>query len=574
MVVKDPKLNGFESETTNLDLAKTPYISALGPKSISQSSIKNFRINRTQSLLELRKQKNSKLILKKRNLTTSNLHDSSPCYNQQPQIVSSELMQIKQLLDDGSQLGLGVDLLRRFLSRRPTSVELQAIVQLGFVDFMIESLDHIQDSQIIYDICWGITNLSSGTHEMCAYIVARGVIEKLSRVIDSTDSRVTNQSIWALSNLATDCFEFRHKILELTVVDSLMSFLAQNQDNSKYLQNLAWFLSNIFRPNSKQNVDQGLIRKFLPLLFNVVQLNNLAARKDSALAICHIAQTGYENIELIIKYQLHEFMFNIAYNSNNTEFLMPVLRFFGSMSFSSDEHTQILLEKDIKVLLIKTLNSKCPELIRDSLWIMSNMAAGTIEQIDYIFDLELIRENVLNHLDNDSHLKSKIVIEIFYFLHNILVTHCGKSAVSLLNNNVTFLEHMRELLTSPNAEMISIALQVLFYVLRITTDYSPYSLEDLLLSIEEKGILDLLESLQLHANQQIYQKSYEIAATFFSEEENQADNSKIVDQLDENNLNCGSFANGNERGRQISNSSLDKNLAEINNYTSNVIFNF
>ena len=133
---------------------------------------------------------------------------------------------------------------------------------------------------------------------------------------------------------------------------------------------------------------------------------------------------------------------------------------------------------------------------------------------------------------------------------------------------------MRELLTSPNAEMISIALQVLFYVLRITTDYSPYSLEDLLLSIEEKGILDLLESLQLHANQQIYQKSYEIALTFFSEEENQADNSKIVDQLDENNLNCGSFANGNERGRQISNSSLDKNLAEINNYTSNVIFNF
>ena len=119
---------------------------------------------------------------------------------------------------------------------------------------------------------------------------------------------------------------------------------------------------------------------------SVVQLNNLAARKDSALAICHIAQTGYENIELIIKYQLHEFMFNIAYNSNNTEFLMPVLRFFGSMSFSSDEHTQILLEKDIKVLLIKTLNSKCPELIRDSLWIMSNMAAGTIEQIDYIFE--------------------------------------------------------------------------------------------------------------------------------------------------------------------------------------------
>ena len=90
---------------------------------------------------------------------------------------------------------------------------------------------------------------------------------RLSRVIDSTDSRVTNQSIWALSNLATDCFEFRHKILELTVVDSLMSFLAQNQDNSKYLQNLAWFLSNIFRPNSKQNVDHGLIRKFLPLLF-------------------------------------------------------------------------------------------------------------------------------------------------------------------------------------------------------------------------------------------------------------------------------------------------------------------
>ena len=87
-------------------------------------------------------------------------------------------MQIKQLLDDGSQLGLGVDLLRRFLSRRPTNVELQAIVQLGFVDFMIESLDHIQDSQIIYDICWGITNLSSGTHEMCSYIVARGVIEK------------------------------------------------------------------------------------------------------------------------------------------------------------------------------------------------------------------------------------------------------------------------------------------------------------------------------------------------------------------------------------------------------------
>lgn len=86
--------------------------------------------------------------------------------------------------------------------------------------------------------------------------------------------------------------------------------------------------------------------------------------------------------------------------SNKKEFLSPVTRILGNLVTSTDEITDLVLANDGLKHICNLLNSDKAVIRKEAAWTISNIAAGTTEQVEMLFNLgvfvkisQLIRED-------------------------------------------------------------------------------------------------------------------------------------------------------------------------------------
>ena len=133
------------------------------------------------------------------------------------------------------------------------------------------------DIKIKVEATWILANFSSGNTDQCDYLVKRGGIQLLLKLMDSTELRVLEQVLWAIGNLAADCERYREELLSCHVIEKITAVLS-NKPSVEFLKILAWVTTTFM--HVKEDHDYENLRDMIPLLCTLVRELDLEGDAD------------------------------------------------------------------------------------------------------------------------------------------------------------------------------------------------------------------------------------------------------------------------------------------------------
>ena len=162
--------------------------------------------------------------------------------------------------------------------------------------------------------------------------------------------------------------------------------------------------------------------------------------------------------------------------------------------------------------LKKLLSHSKPNIVKEACWTISNITAGTTEQVEKVIN-EGIYKDIASILAGMDHKSQK---EAAWVVTNTATSGQPQQISKILSDN-QILKPYCELLKVNDPRMLQVVLAGLTSFFQLAEKLN--STESFCNLIEETGCLDALEDLQNHENGDIYKLSFTIIDNYFSENE-------------------------------------------------------
>ena len=197
---------------------------------------------------------------------------------------------------------------------------------------------------------------------------------------------------------------------------------------------------------------------------------------------------------------------------DNKSIIMTCLRIVGNIAAEDNaNYTQKLFDLNILDKLKYTLfNESSISIRKESAFILSNLAVGTQRQIEMIIEqnfLQILYKAFKNDLP-------KVQKEIVYAIGNISSVENEKYMKKLVDDGI--LIFINECIKNEDAKLVALGLEILGNVLAFGKKKG--ELNYFIMEIELMGMVDVLEKLQTHEDQIIYEKTLQILDTYFDTE--------------------------------------------------------
>eukprot|EP01017_Pseudomicrothorax_dubius_P003632 TRINITY_DN1055_c0_g1_i3.p1 TRINITY_DN1055_c0_g1~~TRINITY_DN1055_c0_g1_i3.p1 ORF type:complete len:372 (+),score=76.85 TRINITY_DN1055_c0_g1_i3:32-1147(+) len=283
--------------------------------------------------------------------------------------------------DDEGQLR-NLKLIRKAISIKENA-PLKPLIESEVPGLIIQLLDdrHSEQVELQHEAVWIVTNMASGpfSKQLHNLLIQEKVIERLIHLMDKTPSILAKRTIlWGLSNMAGESFDYRDIMIQLCVVEVLMNIIATCSLDIDFCVTLMWFISNLsrgkpFPPEAEilkcfSVVRQGLMLEYVDILRDGMwALSYMSEQSEKIKGL--VASGGL--IPRITKLILHE----------NQSISLAALRCVGNMTNSIDAYTDELLQNNILDAIHIKLQSTRIIIRRESCWCVSNILAGTHQQI-------------------------------------------------------------------------------------------------------------------------------------------------------------------------------------------------
>ncbi|VDN08362.1 unnamed protein product [Thelazia callipaeda] len=231
---------------------------------------------------------------------------------------------------------------------------------------------------------------------------SNGGLEELIACASENDGEIRDQVFWTLGNIALDCSLCRTKVRETIALPLMIEMLVSPAFiDSKWKHNLVWALSQIVR-GGIHTLDIVFVQSALRGLCSVLHLGDSKLKIDAVWAIAYIADDAVGGIQIDAVLHTPQLLHQLLELVECKETRRPALRALGSLVAGGDDQTQIVLDAGLLPRVIKVFrNNIAIGQKREIVWILSNIAAGSSEQIDMLFDTDGIVELLMNTFDCD-----------------------------------------------------------------------------------------------------------------------------------------------------------------------------
>jgi len=508
----------------------------------ASASVKNMRLSRTRSLVELRNsKKNEQLMVKRTNSVSisSSQNDNrgkgigsiSPLKSPADHAVQKGSDYLQQLIKkcmstDITEVSMAVQAMQRHSSMCTSTGTVSSIIGSGFLNVCSQLLEHQTEPTIIYNALWCLINITSAAHEPCEALASSDIIPKVVNYLNYEHLNVIHHALWIITNMAGDSIEYRDMILLIKELPAyLETFLARCKDNQKYVSNIAWFISNIFRYKRPQ-LPIEVSRPYLLLIPKVIEVLGTFGNLDCLWTLCYASQHSADHIQTLIDLDLHKVLFE-ALERSNIDILIPVTECLGNFAYSSDIHAQLLVDNNIGSHLTKLLSVKSPHIIKDTLWLIGNLAAGTPKQINHVFKYDLITNYCLSLFDYPLN-NVKITFELLSMIYNFLgSTHTLERLQVFATEFVV--KRLSRCLALQDVEVLLLSIEILYYLLKKSGKLNAVLQEKIILCLEANQGVSRIENLQNHPSDKIYKSAYNIIIEFLGNDDEQEE--EQLDQL-------------------------------------------
>lgn len=379
----------------------------------SGRNVKTERDSRAATAIELRSQKRHEMLQKKRTATISR---GPSMYN---------LSELAEKINSANTDVIieGITEMRRLLCAEKLP-PIDAMVSLGLTP-IFRSLINTQNPiystmpqekmhKILHETTWVLTNITSGNTEQTMAVLNSGAHLHLIELLKVGTPEIQDQALWTIGNIAGDCETTRDILINNGATDPIISLvqreLCSPNEGLAYLKNQAWVLSNINRGrNPPPPLDH--MEKCLGVLIEMVNIDDPEINADVYWAIGYICDAGVAAVDMVLKtgiveiivgklalYQSDTARENKALMQFRDATVSPITRILGNIVTYEDRHTDYILSLGVLPLLRKIFNislehKKVLRLKKEVCWVISNITAGSAEQMD-----QVIREGFLEIL--------------------------------------------------------------------------------------------------------------------------------------------------------------------------------
>lgn len=141
---------------------------------------------------------------------------------------------------------------------------IDALINSGILPVLVACLDRSDNPSLQFEAAWALTNIASGTSAQTQAVVQANAVPLFLTLLASQHQNVCEQAVWALGNIIGDGPVLRDYVINLGVVQPLLSFINPEIPIS-FLRNVTWVVVNLCR-NKDPPPPVQTISEILPAL--------------------------------------------------------------------------------------------------------------------------------------------------------------------------------------------------------------------------------------------------------------------------------------------------------------------
>merc|ERR1719309_798353 len=352
-----------------------------------------MRRRRNEVTVELRKTKRDDTLQKRRNVPLT--EDTTDDEDGRENLSTASLETIvdrARSMEPATQLN-AVQAARKLLSsdRNPP---IDALIQSGILPVLVGCVSATDHPSLQFEAAWALTNIASGTSQQTQAVVAAGAVPLFLELLNSPHQNVCEQAVWALGNIIGDGPHLRDYVIQLGVVQPLLTFINPEIPIS-FLRNVTWVVVNLCR-NKDPPPPVQTIKEILPALSMLIHHSDINILVDTVWALSYLTDGGNEQIQMVIDSGVVEHLVPLLSHREN-KVQTAALRAVGNIVTGTDDQTQTVLNYDALLHFPALLNHTKEKINKEAVWFLSNITAGNQSQVQAVIDKELV-PLIINHL--------------------------------------------------------------------------------------------------------------------------------------------------------------------------------
>jgi len=412
-----------------------------------------------------------------------------------------------QNIDDKFKGLMGI---RKLLSIEPVP-PIQEIIDLKLVPEIIKYLDNYPN-EFKYEALWSLSNIATGNEEQVNTILINGGLPKVMNLLDSNIEEIKTQAIWLIGNMVSDSNKIRDIIIEYKIFDKILTILAST-NIEKYITTSTWCISNFFKtkpiPNYEISYKAFKIIAKVAMIYGAKDKDNIEFITDLCFIFSFMTKNYKEFINEIIDANLLPTIISFL-DINNKGILLTCLRTIGNVVLGNANQTQKIIDLNVLDKLKYTLFNENSRIRTESAFIISNIAAGTQKQIETLIDQNFLQ--ILSKIFRND--VPQVKNEAIFGIANLTSVENELYMKKLVDDGILII--IFECMKTDVAKYIAISLEALANILSFGKKKG--ELKFFVNEIEKMGMFDILEKLQSHENDIIYQKTLQILENYFDTE--------------------------------------------------------
>ncbi|KAI9122206.1 hypothetical protein K1719_006895 [Acacia pycnantha] len=410
--------------------------------------------------------------------------------------------------------------LRRLLSRSEFP-PVETAVKAGAVSLLSQCLSFGSPDEQLLEAAWCLTNIAAGNPEE-----TRALLPALPLLIahlgEKSSLPVAEQCAWALGNVAGEGGELRNVLLAQGALLPLARMMLPNKGST--VRTAAWALSNLIKgPDPKAATELIRVDGVLDALIRHLKKADDELATEVAWVIVYLSALSNVATSMLVKSDVLQLLVNRLSASSSLQLLIPVLRSLGNLIAGDSVTIYAVIVPGREVtdnvieVLAKCLKSEHRVLKKEAAWVLSNIAAGSVEHKQLIYSSEAM-PLLLRLL---SAAPFDIKKEAAYVLGNLCVAPSkgegSEKPSPILDHLVPLVERgclpgFIDLVRSADIQAARLGLQFIELVLRGMPDGGGPKL------VEQEDGIEAMERFQFHENEDLRTMANSLVDKYFGED--------------------------------------------------------
>lgn len=386
----------------------------------------------------------------------------------------------------------------------------QQVIDSGFLAPLVEWVKNFDFPQLQFESAWALGNIASGTSAQVAQLVEAGALVPIVQLLKSKTDCIKETAALALGNIASDCFLHRDMLLAAEGHKYLADAAQSTPVTDKAMLNIAWALSNICRmkPIPGLEIVQCIVPAISPIYLET-SCNDVLVELSWALAFLSREE---KYIDLIVEQQVYPKAIQLMMHEN-TSIQLASVRFIGELS-GEECLTQLILDCGVLDSCKVSIRSPKKHTVKDTLWLISNIAAGTESQAVQLIQSGLVQAVIDVGLEGDAVL----LIESCYVIGNLANYAAERNLFDLASQALRLLIlGLENNLSTKQAAVVLEGIEGWLSIGNTFGEFNPF-----IRTIQDLGGLEILKQVSRNVEGLPKRRADGILSKYFSEEENNA----------------------------------------------------